>query len=109
MTSIQDIQQRQIRIEKKLDKLIDAVRYLAEKTEQEKPAVPTYVYGIKGIAQLFGCSIATANRIKSSGVIDAAITQRNRRIIVDATKAMALFDDPEGRYGYRKNKTHNKK
>ncbi len=29
-----------------------------------------YVYGIGGIAKLFGCSIPTANRIKKSGKID---------------------------------------
>ena len=32
-------------------------------------------YGIEGIAQIFGCSVPTANRIKKSGVIDDAITR----------------------------------
>ncbi|MBQ4023410.1 MAG: DUF3853 family protein [Prevotella sp.] len=36
-----------------------------------------------GIAKIFGCSIPTANRIKKSGVIDAAITQVNRKITVN--------------------------
>lgn len=49
-----------------------------------------YVYGILGIAQLFGCSIPTANRIKKSGKIDKAITQIGRKIIVDAELAMEL-------------------
>ena len=35
---------------------------------------PKLVYGIRGIANLFDCSIATANRIKKSGVIDGATT-----------------------------------
>ncbi|HEY5590293.1 MAG TPA: DUF3853 family protein, partial [Paludibacter sp.] len=39
-----------------------------------------YVYGIGGIARLFGCSIPTANRIKQSGKIDKAITQIGRKI-----------------------------
>ena len=49
-----------------------------------KPAQPAadkdkkYVYGIGGIARLFGCSIPTANRIKKSGRIDRAITQIGR-------------------------------
>lgn len=43
-----------------------------------------HVYGILGIAKLFGCSIPTANRIKKSGVINRAITQIGRKIIVDA-------------------------
>lgn len=48
------------------------------------------VYGIKGIADIFGCSIPTANRIKKSGVIDGAISQHKRKIVVDADKALQL-------------------
>ncbi len=47
-------------------------------------------YGIAGIAEVFGCSVPTANRIKKSGVIDDAITQVGRKIIVDGDKALAL-------------------
>jgi len=49
-----------------------------------------YVYGILGIAQLFGCSMPTASRIKKSGKIDKAITQIGRKIIVDAELALEL-------------------
>lgn len=49
-----------------------------------------YVYGIVGIARLFGCSMPTANRIKQSGKIDKAITQIGRKIIVDAEHALEL-------------------
>jgi hypothetical protein len=49
-----------------------------------------HVYGIRGIAQLFGCSMPTANRIKKSGKIDKAITQIGRKIIVDAELALEL-------------------
>ena len=49
-----------------------------------------YEYGIAGIAKIFGCSIPTANRIKKSGVIDAAITQVNRKITVDSELALSL-------------------
>lgn len=104
MTNLNELMKRQERIEKKLDALIDAVLNLSDKIEQSKPKVPSYVYGIKGIAQLFGCSTATAQRIKSSGVIDAAITQRKRRIIVDAPTALTLFDDSMNRNGIRKRK-----
>lgn len=48
------------------------------------------VYGIKGIAEIFGCSIPTANRIKRSGVIDDAISQHKRTIVVDVDKALEL-------------------
>ncbi len=47
-------------------------------------------YGIAGIAEIFGCSVPTANRIKHSGVIDDAITQVGRKIIVDGDKALIL-------------------
>lgn len=53
-----------------------------------------YVYGISGIAELFGCSIPTANRIKKSGVIDKAITQVGRKIVVDAEMAIELAKSP---------------
>jgi hypothetical protein len=49
-----------------------------------------YVYGLLGIAKLFGCSMPTANRIKQSGRIDKAITQIGRKIIVDAELALEL-------------------
>jgi hypothetical protein len=51
------------------------------------------VYGIRGIANLLDCSIATANRIKKSGIIDEAIYQHNRKIVVDSEKALQLFRD----------------
>ena len=49
-----------------------------------------YVYGLGGIARLFGCSLPTANRIKQSGKINRAITQIGRKIIVDAELALDL-------------------
>lgn len=47
-------------------------------------------YGIEGIARVFGCSVPTANRIKKSGIIDKAITQIGRKIVVDADLALSL-------------------
>lgn len=49
------------------------------------------VYGIAGIAQLFNCSMTTANRIKASGKIDKAISQHGRTITVDAEYALQLM------------------
>lgn len=48
------------------------------------------VYGIAGIAQIFNCSMTTANRIKRSGRIDRAITQHGRIIVVDVELALQL-------------------
>ena len=66
---------------------------------QPQPVTDTsrkYVYGIPGIARLFGCSLPTANRIKKSGKIDKAITQIGRKIIVDAELALELAGKKKG-------------
>lgn len=60
------------------------------KTQETESKPKNVVYGIRGIASIFGCSIPTANRIKKSGVIDKAITQYNRKIVVDADLALKL-------------------
>lgn len=49
-----------------------------------------YVYGIKGIEELFGCSHATAQHYKDN-VISEAVTQNGRKIIVDVDLAIELF------------------
>lgn len=61
-------------------------------TNQSKETLSKrYVYGIRGIAELFGCSISTANKIKKEGKIKSAILQYGRKIIVDAELALELF------------------
>lgn len=62
-------------------------------TKPEEPKTPErrFVYGIAGIAQLFNCSMTTANRIKASGRIDKAISQSGRIIVVDADQALKLY------------------
>jgi hypothetical protein len=49
-----------------------------------------YVYGIKGIEELFGCSHATAQHYKDTVIADA-VTQNGRKIVVDADYAVELF------------------
>lgn len=61
-----------------------------------------FVYGLAGIADLFGCSKTTANRIKQSGKIDGAITQVGSLIIVDAEKALELAGKKVQRYTKKK-------
>ena len=58
--------------------------------ESESKHEKKYVYGFSGIASLFGCSVPTASRIKRSGIIDDAITQIGRKIVVDSEKALSL-------------------
>ena len=55
-----------------------------------------FVYGLSGLARLFGCSLPTANRIKQSGKIDRAITQVGRKIIVDADLVLELAGRKSG-------------
>lgn len=55
------------------------------------PKEKRFVYGIAGIAQLFNCSMTTANRIKASGKINKAISQCGRMITVDADLALELM------------------
>lgn len=73
--------------------LLDAVETRVKRTiansdnEQEKRQ---YVYGLKGLAQLLGCSKSTASRLKTSGKIDEAITQVGGLIVIDAERAIEL-------------------
>ena len=50
-----------------------------------------YVYGLNGIMDLFGCSKSKAQRLKN-GKIASACCQNGRSIVVDAEKAMQLFN-----------------
>ena len=56
----------------------------------QTPSEKKYVYGIDGIAEIFGCSRPTASRIKKSGRINAAIRQIGRKIVVDVELALSL-------------------
>lgn len=56
----------------------------------QTPFEKKYVYGIDGIAEIFGCSRPTASRIKKSGKINAAIRQIGRKIVVDVELALSL-------------------
>lgn len=62
-----------------------------------------YVYGLQGLCNLLGCSTATASRIKRSGVIDAAISQVGKIIVVDADLALDLLNTRKKSY-HRRNK-----
>lgn len=64
-------------------------------TKVEPTSQKRYVQGYQGIATLFGCSKSTAQRIKKSGIIDEAITQVNRKILVDADLALQLVKESE--------------
>ncbi|HBV17505.1 DUF3853 family protein [Epilithonimonas ginsengisoli] len=50
-----------------------------------------YEYGLKGLAKILGCSVSKASEVKSSGLLDKAITQNGNIIIIDKEKALELF------------------
>lgn len=76
-----------------LMELIEAAQ--TEKTTPQAPTAPEkrFVYDIAGIAQVFNCSMTTANRIKASGRIGRAIMQNGRIIVVDADLALELYNN----------------
>lgn len=78
-----------------LDEFLEAI---SEKIDQmiagyqEEPHnKKNLVYGLAGLSQLLGCSISTAARIKKSGVLDPAIRQTGKIIVVDADLALDLM------------------
>lgn len=70
-----------------IDKAVE--ESLRRRSNQETPS--RFVYGIKGIAEIFGVSERQARYIKSSGVISKAIRQQGRTIVTDASLALQLF------------------
>jgi hypothetical protein len=73
--------------------LMNNLSVLTGETHSPKSTAPPdrkLAYGIKGIADTFGCSIPTANRIKKSGLIDKAISQAGRKIVLDVNLALEL-------------------
>ena len=50
------------------------------------------VYGLRGIQELFGCSHKQAQFYKDH-VINEAVSQRGRKIVVDADLALSLFNE----------------
>ena len=72
--------------------LVDLIRETtaASMKPEQKQQPRNLEYGIAGIARIFNCSMATANRIKASGKIDDAITQTGRIIVIDVDRALQL-------------------
>lgn len=66
---------------------------LALQASRGGAALPHVVYGLDGLARLLDVSTSTAARIKKSGVLDDAITQIDRTIIIHTEKALALLHD----------------
>ena len=50
-----------------------------------------YEFGLKGLAKILGCSISKASEVKRSGLLDDAIVQNGKIIVIDKDKALQLF------------------
>ena len=72
------------------------LKFPEDKTPKPKD-FKKFVYGLAGIAELFGCSKTSANRIKQSGKIDGAITQFGNTIVCDVQKALELAGKKDAR------------
>lgn len=59
-------------------------------SQSEQPK--RFVYGLRGISELFKVSHTTAQKYKNT-FLQPAITQRGRKIIVDVDAALQLFND----------------
>ena len=69
---------------------------LIEQTVQDKLKASNdgereIVEGLAGLAEILGVSIATAQKIKNSGILDKAIGQVGRKILIDKKKAIELY------------------
>ena len=93
--NIDDLKQKPVAMMtgEELSFLVDS-RMAAWATEIASLSQRKIYYGIEGIAQIFGCSVPTANRIKKSGRIKKAITQIGRTIVVDKKMALELAGQP---------------
>lgn len=65
---------------------------------EHKPAVQDFtkekhVYGLIGLATLLGCGKTKAQSIKNSGILDDAIIQNGKKLIINAELALKLLKE----------------
>lgn len=72
--------------------LEDIIRSIVhqEQAKHDTPS-PTYARGIKGLAKTLNVSYSRAFQIKSSGILDKAIHQDQRTILIDTQLAQELY------------------
>ena len=86
-----EIQSKIVKILATLPPEIENVKTTIDEPFKEEPLQKKYVYGLKGLADILGCSKAHEQNVKNSGILDKAIIQNGRKIIVDAEMAITLF------------------
>lgn len=63
---------------------------IASEVKKNAQEPEEYLYGMQGIATIFRCSLVTANKIKKSGMLDDALVQVGRKIIINKRKAIEV-------------------
>jgi len=48
-------------------------------------------HGIQGLADVLGCSVSQAKRVKASGLLQPAISQLGRVMVIDVDKALDIW------------------
>ena len=59
--------------------------------DPQQPVKKHLVYGLAGLAKLLGVCKSTASKIKQSGLLDPAISQHKKVIVIDADLALELM------------------
>ncbi len=89
-----DILQKQL-LTATLEDLVEALKPLlgndANSHTGTKASNKKYVYGVRGLAKLLNCSVATAQRRISSGSLDNCIIRSGRIIVIDSEAALDVL------------------
>ena len=73
-----------------LSAIEEKVREVQNSKKQTAESDRRFVYGLKGLAKLLGCSKTTGARLKATGNYDEAITQVGALLIIDADKVLEI-------------------
>lgn len=71
--------------------LFSAIAPFEQKPITEDYTTQKHVYGLSGLSNLLGCGKTTAQKIKNSGILDDAITQNGKKLIINADLALKLM------------------
>ena len=74
-----------------IDALLEKIGIMGGVDVENSPTKKNLVYGLAGLCDLLGCSSSTANRIKKSGILNPAIYQVGKIIVIDADLALELL------------------
>ena len=78
------------------EEIIELFSYIILKQEQVDVKDYTsdkHAFGLIGLANLLRVSKTKAQQIKNSGILDAAITQHGRKIMINKELALQLYKD----------------